>query len=453
MGTALIAESTDRPGLYVAFNKKIVTEAKSRFPKNVEIRTIHSLAYRDMVAVYGHSSEKLTGKMNAQFVADLLKLGDALIEGTYPIGRTKLGYLIHQTVLNFTHSADAIISHWHVPTIIPLMSATAAQNRFARTAIAEAADTLWAEMMDVRSAVPLGFDGYLKLWALGKPTLATDFILVDEAQDLNPVVLEIIQSQSAQIVYVGDTHQQIYEYLGAVDAMKKAAVEDQCFLSQSFRFGIEIAELANRVLKRLGEKKILRGNLNLEPGVIGPILQPDCILCRTNATTLVEVMECLQAGKKPHLVGGPEDLKRLLKGVVILKAGNRCDVPDFYGFANWSDVVEYSKGEEGEHLLAFVNLVSQHGEMSLLWHLNRCVHQEQADVAISTAHKAKGLQWPKVKLTDDFARTKTKSAEIGAESSPSADVDRSELRLLYVAMTRAQSHLEISERILKYLDL
>lgn len=43
---ALMAESTSRRGLYLAFNKATATDAARRFPRHVECRTAHSLAFR-----------------------------------------------------------------------------------------------------------------------------------------------------------------------------------------------------------------------------------------------------------------------------------------------------------------------------------------------------------------------------------------------------------------------
>jgi superfamily I DNA/RNA helicase len=45
--------------------------------------------------------------------------------------------------------------------------------------------------------------------ALSNPVIAADFILLDEAQDTNPVVLEVLRKQSAQMIYVGDKYQRI----------------------------------------------------------------------------------------------------------------------------------------------------------------------------------------------------------------------------------------------------
>ena len=49
------------------------------------------------------------------------------------------------------------------------------------------------------------------MWALTRPRLSADFVLLDEAQDTNPVLEEIFLAQDAQRVCVGDPAQQIYE--------------------------------------------------------------------------------------------------------------------------------------------------------------------------------------------------------------------------------------------------
>ncbi|MFP3355401.1 DNA helicase, partial [Pseudoalteromonas sp. SIMBA_153] len=67
--------------------------------------------------------------------------------------------------------------------------------------------------------------------------------------------------QSRQVIYVGDAHQQIYEWRGAVNAMKKLPLP-QTLLTQSFRFGEPIAEVANTLLKALQEDVPLKGNPN-----------------------------------------------------------------------------------------------------------------------------------------------------------------------------------------------
>ncbi|MGY3621811.1 hypothetical protein [Bradyrhizobium sp. USDA 10063] len=44
------------------------------------------------------------------------------------------------------------------------------------------------------------------------------------------------------MIYVGDKYRQIYEWRGAVNAMKKIETQGETYLTTSFRFGTAIAE-------------------------------------------------------------------------------------------------------------------------------------------------------------------------------------------------------------------
>jgi superfamily I DNA/RNA helicase len=71
---------------------------------------------------------------------------------------------------------------------------------------------------------------------------------------------------------------------------------------------------------------------------------------------------------------------------------------------------------------------------------------------LSTAHKAKGLEWPRVRLAADFPRLEELDAVDGA-GLPwlTAEERDQELHLLYVAATRARQQLEPNAAVLSCL--
>ena len=82
-----------------------------------------------------------------------------------------------------------------------------------------------------------------------------DVILSDEAQDIAPVMFDIVLRQDkCTKILVGDAHQQIYNFTGAMNVMEKihAVVPRHLVthrrLVRSFRFGLEIANVANAIL-------------------------------------------------------------------------------------------------------------------------------------------------------------------------------------------------------------
>lgn len=75
----------------------------------------------------------------------------------------------------------------------------------------------WLESIDQNHQAGIGHDIYLKLWALSDPYIPADYVLFDEAQDADPLMLGILLRQrNTQVIYVGDAHQQIYAWRGAV---------------------------------------------------------------------------------------------------------------------------------------------------------------------------------------------------------------------------------------------
>ncbi|ESY14485.1 hypothetical protein [Mesorhizobium sp. LNJC394B00] len=98
---------------------------------------------------------------------------------------------------------------------------------------------------------------------------------------------------------------------------------------------------------------------------------------------MTALIDCIDDGRKTHLVGDNNDLKELLWGVRDLKEGRPTDVADFFGFNSWESVVDFAKTAEGGHLTMFVNLVQSKGEKRLLWAINQSVGEDQADIVIS----------------------------------------------------------------------
>src|SRR5262249_15452787 len=116
------------------------------------------------------------------------------------------------------------------------------------------------------------------------------------------------------------------------------------------------------------------------------------------------------------------------------------------------EVVEFARGGEGEHLLTFVNLVEARGEKKLMWALNRTEDgEENSDIIISTAHRAKGREWVEGRLMDSFLKSRPRRQ--GQSKEPFKGIDPAELRLFYVALTRAREEIEVAPNVLPLIGL
>lgn len=420
-----------RRGLYVAFNKAIAADAGRKFDlSGAQCRTAHSLAFR-AIAGQGYGPAKLTAPLSARTARPLIAdsdLREALGGGIAPV-------LTFGAVRRFCQSAAARPGPEHVPRPVVIPD----NWEQVRERTAEMAGRIWAMATDPCSAVPLGHDGYLKLWALQEPRLDAlfDYLMVDEAQDLNPVLVEVVRSQSCQRVVVGDGHQSIYQWRGAVNAMETLPGEVRR-LTMSFRFGSEIAASAWRVLQTLGETAPLEGNPAVEDLVTGDAGEdmPDAVVCRTNSGVFTVASKLMRDNWPIHVPGGVAELRAMAADAEMLMRSRPATSADLLGFEDWAQVCEHADTEEGAGLKVFVRLVEEYGPRGLMEMLSKIAVQPSRDtVTVTTAHKSKGLEWPAVEVHDDFGRAGKRACD-------------AERRLFYVSMTRAGRILMVRPGVL-----
>ena len=430
----MLADSkTHLKGTYVAFNKSIVDEAKSKFPSSVTCSTAHGLAYRAIGRDYAsrlHSTQRLSFKQIAEWL-EAPAFGFKSSISNHVLDPAQTARYVQTTVKNFCKSIDQEISAKHVE--IPFIVKADLQNANAFVhKVLPLANKVWNDLLTHQGFMRFSHDYYLKMWQLGKPTIGSDYILFDEAQDADPVMLDVVNSQSAsQLIYCGDQYQAIYEWRGAKNALKMVHVDKHLWLTQSFRFGDAIAEEANRFLKLLGAPKMIKG-LSSVNSKLREVANPDAILCRTNAGVISALMEEQMKGRLAAIIGRTQDLIEFAEACQQLIQGGRTGHPELAPFSNWESVLGFiaEYPEEAQEIKTMVELVQSFGTSKLISALDQVVTEKQADVVISTAHRAKGREWNNVRLQGDFLHVD--------------DMDTEDLRLAYVAVTRAQNILDMS---------
>ena len=448
----LIAEALDpRSGLFVAFNRGIVDEARTKMPHNVEVRTFHSLAYgpcgimfrarMDDTGVYGRKTRITASKMAQMLGIDPLMIsvyaGPDKPAEARRLAPAFLASQLVQALRSFSTSADPVITARHFPRVDGIDEPDDwTNNRAVAEHLMDYAAAAWADVTNPAGQLRYDMAFYVKQWQLGLEdgTYApprVDFVMCDEAQDLNPVYFRIAQriaDYGAQLIAVGDSEQQVNAWNGAVDALDKIDT-DPVWLTQSFRFGHAVAAIANTVLDKLPTEMQLIGTPAVT-STIAYVERPDCELYRTNAGVIKAALGHIAQGRRPYVQGGTRELVALAEGALELQASGRTDHPQLCGFLSWEAVCEYVNTDAtGEDLKLFIGLISQFGAQAIITGLQRAsASREAADVTVSTAHKAKGLEWPTVRLGADFSPTQSVAG----------------LRLLYVAATRARKVLDIT---------
>ncbi len=326
---------------------------------------------------------------------------------------------------------------------------------------------------------------------------------VDEYQDTNPLqerLLELWAGSSRDICVVGDEDQTIYSFTGASsqylrDFARTHPGTSVIALTENYRSTPEILELANRLLAGDGRTKVLTTSRGSGPspsfaayadadaeldGLVRAIrarlaegIDPAemAVLVRMNAQ-LAPVEATLTAAGLPYVVRGGRfyerpDIRAALRaieraGIAALGRDLPGAVEAVFGSALGYDPGASATGTEEreraaglEVLLAITRdlVASGAGQASstepkpgapeLLAELARRDAAERANSAggltLSTIHRAKGLEWDAVFLPG----LEEGSLPAGqAAGDPAAIAE--ERRLLYVAITRARSHLALS---------
>lgn len=445
--------ATRRVGQYTAFNRAIVGDAAAAMPANVACATAHSLAMRQTGKMYRWRLD--SKRMRSQEVARKLRLDPLTLVcpgGKKVLQPGMLASLAQNAITRFCQTADPAPTVEHVRYLEGIDPKDAdgrrtwTNNNIVREHLRKALEVAWADIVDSKAGeLRFTHDHYLKIWQLGvgardfapedqarlfnSPNIPGDFILFDEAQDASPVMLDAVMQQAAQLIVVGDSQQAIYEWRGAVDALEQVPAEATAFLTKSWRFGPRIAEVANLVLEMLDADLRLTGcDVASEVRLLSE--DPRAVLCRTNSESVTTVLNYQREGISVHLVGGGDEVASFARAVKELEETGSTWHPELACFYSFKEVKEYvDQDPQGGELALLVKLVEEFGVDVILKALDHMPREEQARVIVSTAHKAKGREWPTVRLASDFPE-------------PEGDNWQPEFRLLYVAATRGREVLD-----------
>jgi superfamily I DNA/RNA helicase len=430
--------------LVLAYNRAIMLEIRERFAGKADVSTLHGLAFRSMGV--GRLKRRL-GAMYPWSVTRALSIPEML----FGAKQGALARAVIETLRQFYASADTTITAQH----IPLFAQRTLPAAGAEWVVDRSRELFEMAAPGAKTDLPLPHDLYLKAWqCAGSPGLERyDSVLLDEAQDANPVIVHALAG-ARHAVFVGDPNQQIYMFRGSVDAMN-LVTGPTLPLTQSFRWGPEIARVANTILghKQTPPQWALRGDPN-QSSVLSALNPNDrhARIYRANNDLMQDALFLSYLHRNVALVGDRNDIARSLEDANALRngRGNKVKHHLLRQFTTWEDAVQTADaGGSSAHvyeLQQLVRLVEMYDTRldDLIALLRQQQDESLADITLTTAHRAKGREWDKVVITQDFDRRFDKCK---------SDEDRdAELNLLYVAATRARRVLEIqSDTLLDYL--
>jgi len=413
----------DRKGLYLAYNKALQLEARTKFPPYIACKTIHGLAYQDIGTPY---ASQLTKKLHTATIVEYLGI-TPLKYGKHWASQELIAASANDMIRVFSYSLDEKVlpSHYSKRCLGRLIDKydrlafslesveKGTPKTFLEQFVAQSchyAQKLWEAMSDpANETIPASHDTYLKLYQLKRPIIeGVDYIMLDEAQDANPAILDILSHQKVQRIYVGDENQQIYGFRGTINAMN--TIEGDVYpLTQSFRFGPAIAQEANKVLKELKVEKLIKGYEPI-PSRVGPVDKtlPYTFIARTNAELIKTIVSKKSTNQKIHFVGDVNKVISLFESAYFLRINKPSLMTDFSlkRFSSWEKFADEAYLSQDHEYLAIINFIQDYQKdvpevLKLIKEL--CSYsEEEADIIMTTAHKAKGRQWSQVHVHNDF---------------------------------------------------
>ncbi len=484
--TTLLSIAADNPELkflILTFNKSVAEELTQKIKKyrldNVDAKTIHSLAY----GYFMRNSRGRIKLMDNRDVRDMLLRRSIADDYSQSIFLHKLyeAYCrsefidINQNSIRSVLMSDRDLRNISLAYYMRQRNQTREDYAFSDFVTDLAQELIYkiSQIYEVFSDPKYGYtthSHYLKEYQkiVAKSLIqkfSYDCVMLDEAQDANGIMLSILQHLPARKkVIVGDIHQSIYGWNGAVNALAKLKDWANFYLTHSFRFrSPAIAELANKYLANLkGESKLIvpRGEREV-PG--------RAIISQTNAKLIEHIIMLDEPFKTTRPLEAIFEDLFLANNIILYYASSDTrylnDLPNYMldMITNISSLTELKAFlETYDYSLKYALDVAEsikakgYDDVEAVYKKAQNLYDERATLTLTTAHSAKGLEWGQVYLSSDFrpldqiikstvdiADAKSKQLTPGLlayavkENAPGMRDLLDAVNLQYVAVTRA----------------
>jgi len=478
-GKFIATSLPDKTCLSIFFNKKNADEgmAQPDRPSNMFYSTIHSLCYKQVMNA-GFKSKLnnflLFEDIDTSLLVKLLSNEESYGKGEYQKELNKLQRIVldcmrwwqqsdasdcFNFVLNLHPANLGFKTDFGKTTSVEELDLVVITDELdevrRREYIAKTCEWFWIEMTKPSSNAKITHDTYVKLFQLqsklftevydasNKMFLAINLLIADEIQDANGVTLAILANQThLQRIACGDKNQNLYAWRGAKNDFSSFASWNKATLTESFRFGQSIADIANKVLAL----PAMETNLKLIGRGTDKGTGQTAILCRTNATVLQIVFQLLLDNKKVACVSKFKEMESQMYHVfaVLNEQVPKFPVASLKSFDTkdkmWQ-AIESNTELKQIYKLALMIADAKGGLFTGLKYLKEnLTSQEKADYIVSTIHASKGLGFTNVVIADDFLPFKETQEEYNAAITEMKE-DRVLLSMYYVAITRAKENV------------
>lgn len=443
--------------LFCAFSKHIVEELKGRLPKNVDIKTMHSIGRSALVKVLGNNLKINSNKyynLCLDLAFDFHANAEEEVKYIKAVELTSiLKQLISLAQANLinsqnTNALDDLANHYGADTksysTFELGKMIEIVQEKSMTLAKYSKEIDFMDMTWLPIAWNLDFDQY-------------DWLMVDEAQDLNKCQLEIVlrsRRSAGRVIAVGDRNQAIYGFTGSdCDSfLNIAKVLDAKLLPLSicYRCPSSHIKLAKTIVPSIecrdgaseGVIEVVTKNK-----LIDEIQEGDYVISRCTAPLVSLCLELI-SNKIPAVIKGKDIAGGLIKVVEEVASLRRFKYKDFaYCLEVYEEqqLEKLGKRKNAEVLMEKVKdtcaavLACYQGYncktvKKLCSEIQDLFSEERGSITLCTVHKAKGLEGDRVYIIDSDRMPLTWSRQKDWQYDQ-------ELNLKYVAFTRAKKYL------------
>lgn len=448
----------DKRILFCAFNKEIVKELQTKVGKrsNVEIKTIHSLGFNILMRNFREINIVPHDTKYREFVMNNISYLSKI--NTYALGRKKflkfinnICNLIDYSRYNLfeTHKdINKLVERHDIDIIGDEIDVVIQALNWGKTNLEriDYGDMVW--LPNVLHLKTFGYD--------------YDFIFVDEAQDLSAVQRELLmkcQKMGTRYAFFGDENQSIYNFAGAdIESFRKLKSIPNTIslpLSISYRCAENIVKFAQNYVSTIEANDDGRKGEVVHHGKLEDIEDGDMVLCRNNAPLVRLYSDFIKMGKKCFIRGkdiginlirfldsvDEEELNvDLMKnGVFVQLYQNLFEIRNQEMIMSGLDEITVMNSSKLSNRLDMIRTLETLSEnintkQELIAKIETIFSDKKKEgVALSTIHKAKGLEANNVYIACPSlmpSRSATKDWEKEQEHN-----------LMYVAFTRAKNKL------------
>ena len=446
----LASKHKDKRLLYLVFNRQAREEARNVFPPNTDVLTIHALAYRRE----GYKWKDHLGHFSP---ADMLFAFEPDEQVLANLSYEFLTYFLNSPYPRLEDAVRSFCSYQPEP-VRDLFRHYQQRIIHAARKIATAWNT---------GGHHCPHDFYLKLFhksrKFHKELARYDMILVDEGQDLSPIMLDALRTCQQRIVLVGDSHQQIYSFRYAIDAMQKLPCDEEFELTLSFRFGSPIADIATVFIQEAKQERQFRiqGNRKRSSAVslyqhirLASPKKRTAVLSRSNVALFENAMSLRSRGTPFYFERDiyPLLMKTLDVYWLAQKRKDKIRDPLIRSFTSLEDLEEYAKDTDNFQLQGMLEIVEKFEEEfpDVIFEMaelrkNQQNQHNRHGIILSTIHSAKGQEYDQVYIDADMAENL--ELVIKKELEHFSD----EINVAYVGFTRAIEHLSLPPEFLPVL--